>query len=85
MLRAVQVVVEEGWREPILIGRPEVIDARVERLGPRPCGRASDYELVQPGQRPALQRLCRLLPRARRPQGRHAADRARDRCARAAR
>ena len=31
----------------------------------------------QPGQRPALQRLCRLLPRPGRPQGRLAADRAR--------
>jgi malate dehydrogenase (oxaloacetate-decarboxylating)(NADP+) len=33
VLRAVQVVVEERLARPILIGRPEVIDARVERLG----------------------------------------------------
>jgi malate dehydrogenase (oxaloacetate-decarboxylating)(NADP+) len=33
VLRAVQVVVEERLAKPILIGRPEVIDARVERLG----------------------------------------------------
>ena len=32
VLRAVQVVVEERLARPILIGRPEVIDARVERL-----------------------------------------------------
>ena len=33
VLRAVQVVVEERLAKPILIGRPEVIDARVEKLG----------------------------------------------------
>ena len=33
VLRAVQVVVEEGLAKPILIGRPEVIAARVEKLG----------------------------------------------------
>jgi malate dehydrogenase (oxaloacetate-decarboxylating)(NADP+) len=33
VLRAVQVVVEEGLAKPILIGRPEVIEARVEKLG----------------------------------------------------
>ena len=65
MLRAVQVVVEEGLARPILIGRPEVIEARVEKLGLRLRGRPR-LRAVQPEQRPALQRLCRLLPRAHR-------------------
>jgi malate dehydrogenase (oxaloacetate-decarboxylating)(NADP+) len=33
VLRAVQAVVEERLAKPILIGRPEVIEARVEKLG----------------------------------------------------
>ena len=47
MLRAAQVVVEEGLARPILIGRPAVIEARLERFGLsiRP-GR--DFELVNP-------------------------------------
>jgi malate dehydrogenase (oxaloacetate-decarboxylating)(NADP+) len=47
ILRAVQVVVEEGLARPILVGRPAVIDARLERFGlsVRP-GR--DFELVNP-------------------------------------
>ena len=47
MLRAVQVVVEERLARPILIGRPEVIERRVERLGLglRP---GQHYELVNP-------------------------------------
>src|SRR3954463_4481026 len=45
VLRAVQVVVEERLARPILIGRPEVIDARVERLG-LGLRREQDYDLV---------------------------------------
>ena len=33
VLRAVQVLVEEGLARPILIGRPEVIETRIERYG----------------------------------------------------
>ncbi|MCK7502404.1 MAG: phosphate acyltransferase [Comamonadaceae bacterium] len=40
VLRAVQVVVDEGLARPILIGRPAVIDARIEQLRPAPAGRA---------------------------------------------
>ena len=45
MLRAVQVVVEEGLAQPILVGRPAVIDARLERFGlsVRP---GKDFELA---------------------------------------
>jgi malate dehydrogenase (oxaloacetate-decarboxylating)(NADP+) len=47
VLRAVQSVVEEGLAIPILIGRPSVVEARLERFGisVRP-GR--DFELVNP-------------------------------------
>ncbi|MEG3157191.1 NADP-dependent malic enzyme [Lysobacter zhanggongensis] len=35
VLRAVQTVVDEGLAFPVLIGRPEVINARIEKLGLR--------------------------------------------------
>ncbi len=35
VLRAVQTVVDEGLAKPILIGRPAVIESRIERLGLR--------------------------------------------------
>ncbi len=35
VLRAVQIALDEGFAEPILIGRPAVIDARVARYGLR--------------------------------------------------
>ncbi|HEY9112155.1 MAG TPA: NADP-dependent malic enzyme [Rhodanobacteraceae bacterium] len=44
VLRAVQTVVDEGLVRPILIGRPEVINRRIERIGLRlQAGR--DFEL----------------------------------------
>ncbi|MBL8359446.1 MAG: NADP-dependent malic enzyme [Rubrivivax sp.] len=47
VLRAVQVVREEGLAQPILIGRPGVIKMRIERAGLRlEAGR--DFELVDP-------------------------------------
>jgi malate dehydrogenase (oxaloacetate-decarboxylating)(NADP+) len=48
ILRAAQVVVDEGIARPILIGRPEVIEMRVKRLGLR-LRKDTDYELVDPG------------------------------------
>ncbi len=47
ILRAAQVVIEEGLAQPILIGRPQVVEARLERYGLqiRP-GR--DFELINP-------------------------------------
>ena len=51
VLRAVQVVVEEGLAKPILIGRPEVMDARVEKLG-LGLRQGLDYELVNPASDP---------------------------------
>ncbi len=47
VLRAVQIVVDEGLAQPVLIGRPPVIEQRIERLGLRvKAGR--DFHLVNP-------------------------------------
>jgi malate dehydrogenase (oxaloacetate-decarboxylating)(NADP+) len=46
-LRAVQVVVDEGLAKPILIGRPEVIERRIERFGLR-IRAGNDFECVNP-------------------------------------
>ncbi len=45
VLRAVQVVVDEGLAKPILVGRPEVIAARIEKFGLR-LAAGRDFELV---------------------------------------
>ena len=45
MLRAVQVVVDEGLAQPILIGRPDVISMRIERYGLR-LKLGTDFECV---------------------------------------
>ncbi len=51
VLRAVQVVVEERLARPILIGRPEVVASRIQRLGlPLEAGR--DFELCNPDSDP---------------------------------
>ncbi len=47
VLRAVRVVVDEGLARPILIGRPEVIDQRIERFGLR-LRAGTDFEVVNP-------------------------------------
>jgi malate dehydrogenase (oxaloacetate-decarboxylating)(NADP+) len=51
VLRAVQVVVDEGVAEPVLIGRPEVIDMRIERLGLR-IRPGVDVEICNPDNDP---------------------------------
>ncbi len=45
VLRAVQTVVDEGLAFPILIGRPDVIHARIERLGLR-MREGTDFEIT---------------------------------------
>ena len=45
VLRAVQTVVDEGLATPILIGRPDVIDMRIQRLGLR-LRAGVDFELT---------------------------------------
>jgi len=47
VLRAIQVVVDEGLAKPILVGRPRVVQTRIERLGLRLDARR-DVELVNP-------------------------------------
>ena len=47
VLRAVQTVVDEGLARPLLIGRPAVIEQRIESLGLR-IRPGSDFELVNP-------------------------------------
>jgi malate dehydrogenase (oxaloacetate-decarboxylating)(NADP+) len=47
VLRAVQIVVDEGLAQPVLIGRPQVLEQRIERLGLRiKAGR--EFQLVNP-------------------------------------
>jgi len=47
MLRAAQVVVDEGLAKPILVGRPAVVERRIERYGLR-IRPGTDFELVNP-------------------------------------
>ena len=51
VLRAVQVAVDESIVQPVLIGRPDVIKMRIERLGLR-LQRDRDFELVDPNNDP---------------------------------
>ena len=45
VLRAVQTVIDEGLARPILIGRPDVIETRIQRLGLR-MRAGTDFELT---------------------------------------
>ncbi|MCC7215269.1 MAG: NADP-dependent malic enzyme [Burkholderiales bacterium] len=47
VLRAVQVVVDEGLAKPILVGRPAVIERRIERFGLR-IEPGRDFQIVNP-------------------------------------
>ncbi len=47
VLRAVQVVLDEGLAKPILVGRPEVIRMRIERAGLR-IAAGRDFEVCNP-------------------------------------
>ncbi len=56
VLRAVQEVLDERLAEPVVIGRPEVIQSRIERAGLRLVpGR--DFELVNPDADPRYKEL----------------------------
>ena len=62
VLRAAQIVVDERIARPILIGRPDVMRRRAERLGLR-FRPGTDVELIDPVERPALRPvLGRLSP-----------------------
>jgi len=67
VLRAVQILVDDDLAKPILVGRPEVIATRIERLGLRvEAGR--DFEIVNPESDPRYntywQAYHRLMERA---------------------
>jgi len=47
VLRAVQVVVDEKLARPILVGRPAVLDARVQKFGLR-LKQGIDYDVINP-------------------------------------
>ena len=47
VLRAAQIAIEEGLCQPILIGRPDVVEARLGRYGLR-IRPGADFELVNP-------------------------------------
>jgi malate dehydrogenase (oxaloacetate-decarboxylating)(NADP+) len=51
VLRAVQIVLDEGVARPILIGRPDIVRRRAERLGLR-FRPGTDVELIDPSDDP---------------------------------
>ena len=60
VLRAVQVVVDEGLARPVLIGRPDVIESRVEKLGLR-LKIDRDYDLCNPEDDPRYEDYWRTF------------------------
>ena len=60
VLRAAQVVIEEGIATPILIGRPHVVDVRLKRYGLR-IRPGVDFELVNPEDDPRYRHYVDLL------------------------
>ena len=60
VLRAAQVVLEEGIAEPILIGRPHVIEVRLKRYGLR-IRPGVDFELINPEDDPRYRHYVDLL------------------------
>jgi malate dehydrogenase (oxaloacetate-decarboxylating)(NADP+) len=62
VLRAVQVVTEEGLAKPILIGRPDVVDQRIDRLGLR-IRAGKDFELINPDSDPRYREYWTLYHR----------------------
>jgi malate dehydrogenase (oxaloacetate-decarboxylating)(NADP+) len=60
VLRAAQVVIEEGIATPILIGRPHVVDVRLKRYGLR-IRAGTDFELINPEDDPRYRPYVDLL------------------------
>ncbi len=60
VLRAAQVVIEEGVAQPILIGRPKVIASRLKRHGLR-IRHGEDFELIDPHDDPRYRDYVDLL------------------------
>jgi malate dehydrogenase (oxaloacetate-decarboxylating)(NADP+) len=59
VLRAAQAVLDEGLAKPILIGRSEVVETRLERLGLR-MKPGKDFELVNPQSDPRYPEYWKL-------------------------
>jgi malate dehydrogenase (oxaloacetate-decarboxylating)(NADP+) len=59
VLRAVQEVVDEGMAQPILVGRPKVIQMRIERLGLR-IQEERDFAVVDPQNDPRFREYWQL-------------------------
>ena len=59
VLQAVQVVVDEGLARPIVIGRPEVVQGRLEKLGSR-MQPGREFELVNPNSDPRFRDYWQL-------------------------
>ncbi len=62
VLRAAQVVLEEGIAKPTLIGRPHVIDVRLKRYGLR-IRPGTDFDVVNPEDDPRYREYVDLLIR----------------------
>ncbi|MCK6431439.1 MAG: NADP-dependent malic enzyme [Aquabacterium sp.] len=62
VLRAVQVVLDEGLAKPILVGRPSVIAMRIERAGLR-LRAGTDFELCDPEDDPRFRDYWELYHR----------------------
>ncbi len=62
VLRAVQVIVDESVARPILIGRPAVIERRLERFGLR-MRAGTDLEIVNPESDPRYRQYCQTYHR----------------------
>ncbi|WP_163266989.1 NADP-dependent malic enzyme [Chelativorans alearense] len=62
VLRAAQVVLEEGLAQPILIGRPHVVDVRLRRYGLK-IRPDMDFEIINPEDDPRYRDYVDLLIR----------------------
>ncbi|WP_417581834.1 NADP-dependent malic enzyme [Pelagibacterium sp.] len=60
VLRATQVVLEEGIAQPILIGRPFVIEQRIERFGLQ-LTPGKDFEIINPEDDPRYKEYVSLF------------------------
>ena len=59
VLRAVQVVIDEGLAKPLLVGRPEVVKMRIERASLR-LAAGRDFTLVDPENHPRFRESWEL-------------------------
>ncbi|MFC6487395.1 NADP-dependent malic enzyme [Nitratireductor sp. GCM10026969] len=62
VMRAAQVVLEEGIAEPILIGRPSVVETRLKRYGLK-IRPGTDFEIINPEDDPRYRAYVDLLIR----------------------